>query len=159
MTALLEHLRGQLASARRLLAIVLAQADSIRSQDAEGVLARLADVQTELAARQRLELERDQILRTTAARLGIPETDVDLEAVLTGAPPHDANTARELSAELKGVLGEVSRVHEQNRILIRQELAFLGHLLRVLSGAPQTGYSPSGWVPTPQPVMTIDARA
>jgi FlgN protein len=159
MTAIIEHLRGQLSSARRLLQIVLAQADSIRAQDAEGVLARLADVQTELATRHRLEAERDQILRSTAARLGIPASEVDLEAVLAGGLPAEANVARELSAELRGVLGEVTRIHEQNRVLIRQELAFLGHLLRVMSGAPQSGYSPSGWVSTPQPVMTVDARA
>ncbi len=159
MTAVLEHLQEQLASARRLLAIVLSQTESIRAQDTEGVLARLADVQAELNVRQRLEATRDDILRSTGARLGIAAAEVDLDAVLMGAPPALADLARELSVELRGVLGEVSRVHEQNRVLIRQELAFLGHLLRVLSGAPQSGYSPSGWVTPPQPVMTVDARA
>jgi hypothetical protein len=42
---LLEHLERQLASARRLLQIVLAQGEAIRLQDVETVLARLGDVQ------------------------------------------------------------------------------------------------------------------
>ena len=33
-------------------------------------------------------------------------------------------------------------MHAQNRILIRQELAFLDHLMRLMSGVPQAGYSP-----------------
>ena len=46
-----------------------------------------------------------------------------------------------LSAELKGLVTETSRVHDQNRLLVRQELSFLDHLMRVLSGTPQSGYS------------------
>ena len=36
-------------------------------------------------------------------------------------------------------------------MLLRQELAFLDHLMRVLSGTPQGGYSPTGWLGTPHP--------
>jgi hypothetical protein len=153
------HLERQVASSRRLLGIVLAQADAIRSQDVEGVLARLADVQGELAVRQRLELERDSILHVAAARLGIDPSHVDLEGVLAGCPTHEADQARALSAELRGLLLETQRTHDQNRVLIRQELSFLSHLMSILSGAPRAGYSPDGWTAAPQPARTVDARA
>jgi hypothetical protein len=53
----------------------------------------------------------------------------------------------------------VARVHAQNRILIRQELSFLDHLMRVLSGMPQAGYSPIGNTAAPQPANLVDTRA
>ena len=59
---LLDHLEQQLASARRLLQIVLAQSEAIREQDVETVLARLGDVQTEMVKRVQLERERDGLL-------------------------------------------------------------------------------------------------
>lgn len=159
MTAIVPHLQRQLESARRLLGIVLAQSAAIKAQDAEGVLARLADLQTELAIHRDLERERDEIIRQTSARLGIEADEVNLEAVLVGMAPEEAERARALSAELRGVLEQAGRTHEQNRVLVRQELAFLAHLMRVLSGRPQGGYSPSGWMATPPVVRTVDARA
>jgi len=159
VTGLVAHLEQQVASARRLLRIVLAQGDAIRAQDTEGVLALLADIQTELNTRDRLELERDAILRAAGTRLGIAVDDVDLDAVLAVAPPHEAAPARALSSELRGILQEVERTHDTNRVLIRQELSFLAHLMRVLSGAPSGGYSATGWTAAPQAVRTVDARA
>jgi hypothetical protein len=159
VTGLVAHLEQQVASARRLLRIVLAQGDAIRAQDTEGVLALLADVQTELTTRDRLELERDAILRTAGARLGVPVDQVDLEAVLAVAPAHEATPARTLSAELRGLLQEVERTHDTNRVLIRQELSFLAHLTRVLSGTPSAGYSATGWTAAPQAARAVDARA
>jgi hypothetical protein len=159
VTPLLPHLENQLESARRLLGLVLAQRDAIKSQDVETLLARLADVQGELAVRQRLEVERDAILREAGVRLGLDPDRVDLDAIVADISPDEAARARALSAELKGVLREVGRVHDQNRVLIAQELSFLGHLMRILSGAPQAGYSPDGWLPNPQPAATVDARA
>jgi hypothetical protein len=79
--------------------------------------------------------------------------------VLAGSPADEAAHARLLSAELRGVLGEVSRTHDANRVLIRQELSFLDHLIRVMSGAPQAGYSQSGWTAPPPRPRTVDARA
>jgi hypothetical protein len=159
MTPVLPHLERQLESARRLLGLVLAQREAIRDQDVETLLARLADVQAELAVRNGLELERDAILRETGTRFAVSPEQVDLDAILADRPADEQAHARALSAELRGVLGEVGRVHEQNRVLIGQELSFLGHLMRLLSGAPQAGYSPGGWLPTPQPAATVDARA
>ena len=159
MTALLEHLRTQVASAQRLLMVLLAQRDCIKRQDAEGVLARLGDVQAELAVRERIERERDELLRSTAARIGVAPEAVHLDDILTGLPERDAYEARTLSAELKGLLAEISLVHQQNRVLIRQELSFLDHLLRVLSGAPQGGYSSAGgFASAAQRYATVDAR-
>ena len=47
-------------------------------------------------------------------------------------PQPTRERARELSAELRGLLAEIERVHDQNRILIRQELSFLDHLMRLM---------------------------
>jgi len=157
---LIEHLERQLTSSRRLLGIVLAQGDAIKVQDVEAVLARLADVQAEMVKRAQIERERDLLLQKAAATLGVPVADVTLESILVLVPLGEANQARELSAELRGLLAEIARVHAQNRVLIRQELAFLDHLMRVLTGVPAAGYSPFGEGGTsPQPNNLVDMRA
>jgi flagellar biosynthesis/type III secretory pathway chaperone len=156
---LLDHLDQQLASARRLLQIVLAQGEAIREQDVETVLARLGDVQAEMVKRVQLERERDALLARAAAELSISPDDVTLDALLAHLGQHEADRARQVSAELRGTLSEVARVHAQNRILIRQELSFLDHLMRVLSGMPQAGYSPVGNTAAPQPANLVDTRA
>jgi hypothetical protein len=159
VTRLLEHLQRQLESSRRLLEIVLNQRDSIRKQDVESVLASLTDVQSEMSYRARLEAERDLILREVAAKTGSAPETLDLDAVLAGAPEPEAAQARALSAELRGLLGEIGRIHDQNRVLLRQELTFLDHLMRVMSGTPQAGYSPSGWTTARPTATVVDARA
>jgi hypothetical protein len=159
MSALLAHLERQLQSSRRLLEIVLRQNAAIRRQDVEAVLASLADVQAEMAHRARLETERETILRTAAVERGVETGAIDLDALLVDAPGAEARQARALSSELFGLVTEVGRVHEQNRVLLRQELTFLDHLMRVLSGTPQGGYSPVGMVATSAAVATVDARA
>lgn len=158
---LLEHLDRQLTSSRRLLGIVLAQGDAIKVQDVEAVLARLADVQAEMVKRAQIERERDVLLQHAATALGMPVADVTLESILVLVPQDEADHARELSAELRGLLAEIARVHAQNRVLIRQELAFLDHLMRVLTGVPQAGYSPFGdGTPSgPQSNNLVDMRA
>jgi FlgN protein len=155
---LIDHLQRQLESSRRLLEIVLGQGAAIRRQDVETVLASLADVQAEMAYRARLEVERETLLRAAAAERGVAPETIDLEALLRGMPPAEAARARALSSELLGLVTEIGRIHEQNRILLRQELTFLDHLMRVLSGTPQAGYSPGGWTTTPHTVNVVDAR-
>ena len=159
MNGLLEHIDRQIVSSQRLLQSVLAQRDAIRRQDTEALLARLGDIQTEMANRIQLERERDMLLTAAAQRLGVSSEAIDLEAILALVDPAEAERARAKSAELRGLIAEIGRVHGQNRVLLRQELSFLDHLLRVLSGQPQGGYTPGGWSQTPQTVQTIDARA
>jgi hypothetical protein len=160
MIALLEHLDGQIRSSRRLLQVLLAQTDSIRRQDVEGVLARLTDVQVELVERDRLERDRDELLREAGAHLNMQPDELTLEDVLATVPGEIAGPARAKSAELKGLLSEVERVHSQNRLLIRQELSFLDHLMRLLSGAPQGGYTAAGYGSSTAPVLTsVNVRA
>jgi FlgN protein len=158
VTDLLAHLARQVGSARKLLGIVLSQNEAIRRQDVESLLARLADVQLEMRTREQLERERDTLLAIAAGRLGVPADDVDLDAIVSLMPPSEADIARRASAELRGLLEEIKRVHTTNRVLIRQELAFLDHLMRVLSGTPDAGYSPTGWTRAPQPGNAVDAR-
>jgi hypothetical protein len=147
-------------SSQRLLQLVLAQSEAIKRQDSEGVLATLGDLQAEMGHRHQLELERDQILRRAGAQLGIPQGEVTLERILPLVPAAEAARARAASAELKGLVNEVGRIHAQNTILIRQELSFLDHLMRVLSGTPQGGYTPIGASLAGPPVANaVDARA
>lgn len=159
MTQLIEHMQRQLESSRRLLEIVLLQNGAIRRQDVESVLASLADLQAEMGYRARLETERGNILASAATRYGVAPDAVDLEMILRDAPASEAAAARALSAELLGLITETGRLHDQNRILLRQELSFLDHLMRVLSNTPQAGYSPAGWSPTPQSSTVVNARA
>jgi hypothetical protein len=158
VTELLDHLSRQVESARRLLGIVLAQSEAIKRQDVELLLARLADVQLEMRARERLEHERDTIIGVAAAQLGVPRDDINIDAILALIPTVDASQAHALSAELRGLLTEIGQVHSVNRVLIRQELSFLDHLMRVLSGVPQGGYSPAGWTSAPQASNVVNAR-
>ena len=159
MSALTEHLERQIASSRRLLEIVLDQSAAIRRQDVATVLASLSDVQAEMAYRAQLETERARLLASVAQRSGIAADEVDLESMLVGVPPAEAAQTRALSAELVGLVKEIGRVHDQNRVLLRQELSFLDHLMRALSGTPQGAYSPGGWTAAHSPMSTVDARA
>jgi FlgN protein len=159
VSALLDHLERQLESSRRLLAIVLSQGAAIRRRDVETVLASLGDVQAEMNYRGRLETERESLLRSAATTRGVAPETLDLEAMLVGVPEPEANEARIRSAELVGLVTETGRIHEQNRLLLRQELTFLDHLMRVLSGTPQAGYSPTGWVASQSSMNAVDARA
>jgi len=87
---LLAHLDAQLASARRLLALVLEQGGAIRSRDVDGVLGKLAEIQTEMGRRGRLEQERTTLLQDAGVLLGVPAPQVTLErlcALITAEAP------------------------------------------------------------------------
>jgi hypothetical protein len=140
----LVHLEAQIDSARRLLGSILGQGTAIRERDVDTVLARLADIKTEMDLRGRLEGERTDLLVRAGAQLGVPAPAVTLEAMTGLMSPNVATHARERSAELRGLLDEVSREHGINRALMRQELSFLDHLVRMLAREPDTGYRPGG---------------
>ena len=59
-------------------------------------------------------------------------------------PEADADRALRLSSELKGLLAEIAREHGINRALMRQELAFLDHLVRLIGQQPEGGYAAHG---------------
>jgi hypothetical protein len=140
---LLAHLDVQLASAGRLLGLVLEQGAAIRERDVEGVLARLGDLQTEMGRRGVLEQDRSALLQRAGAALSVPATHVTLERLCMLITPAGAGAARERSAELRGMLAEIAREHGINRALMRQELAFLAHLTRLVGSEPEGGYRPS----------------
>jgi hypothetical protein len=140
---IIRHLDAQLASARRLFDYVLRQGKAIRSQDVDSVLARLSDIQTEMELRSGLESERSALLATAGVELGVPGPTVTLDAICELMTADQASRARERSAELRGLLSEIQREHTINRALMRQELAFLDHLTRLLAGATDLGYAPT----------------
>ena len=138
------HLDTQIASAGRLLALVLEQGAAVRRKDVEGVLARLAGIQTEMGRRGQLESERMRLLTSAGQALGLPPSQVTLESLCTLVTPGAAQLARTRSAELRGLLGEIAREHGINRALMRQELAFLSHLVRLVGNEHEGGYRPAG---------------
>ena len=145
----LSHLDDQLASARRLLDAVLRQGAATRRQDVDAVLGCLTEIQGEMERRGRLEQVRTSVLTRAASELGMAAHLVTLDALATLMSPAEGETARRRSAELRGLLAEVQREHVINRALMRQELAFLEHLTRLLGAEEDTGYGPAGTLNSP----------
>ncbi len=143
-TAVLGHLADQLDSSRRLLDAVLRQGAATRRQDVEGVLSCLTEIQGEMDRRGRLETERAQLLVRAAGMLGRQAHEVTLDSLASLMDPAEATVARERSAELRGLLSEIQREHVVNRALMRQELAFLDHLVRLVGAEEEPGYRPPG---------------
>ncbi len=137
--AVARHLDLQIASARRLLDLVLRQGAAIRERDVEAVLARLADIQVEMAARESLERERTELIRRAAVRLEVEPVAVSLPALASLAAPAEQERLLTRSAELRGLLAEIAREHGINRALMRQELTFLDHLLRISGEETEPG--------------------
>ena len=155
----LAHLEAQIESAQRLLGSILTQGAAIRERDVEGVLARLGDIKTEMDLRARLESERTDLLVRSGTQLGVPAAAVTLEAMTSLMSDSVSALARERSATLRGLLDEVVREHGINRALMRQELSFLDHLVRLLGQEPETGYRPGGPAPTPQSHNVLNLHA
>jgi hypothetical protein len=165
---LLAHLDVQLASARKLLGLILAQGAAIRVRDVEGVLAQLSEVQAEMGRRGVLETDRAGLLQRAGMALGIPAAHVTLERLCALVTPGAAQAARDRSAELRGLLAEIAREHGINRALMRQELAFLSHLTRLVGHEAEAGYaaptaagqSPAAPAPGARPVhQVLDLQA
>ena len=138
---LVAHLDAQIASAQRLLDAVLRQGQAIRGRQVEDVLGRLSDIQAEMGRRAAMEAQRSAILTAAGSALGIPPHTVTLDALSALLAPAHAAAAAERSAPLRGLLAEIAREHAINRALMRQELAFLDHLMRELGAEPDTGYA------------------
>jgi hypothetical protein len=133
------HLELQIGSAQRLLDLVLRQGAAIREREVETVLARLADIQVEMAAREALEREREELIGRAATRLGIGADEVSLAALGRLASPPEQESLLARSATLRGLLAEIAREHGINRALMRQELTFLDHLIRISGENPEPG--------------------
>ena len=140
--SVLAHLDAQLVSGRHLLDLVLKQAAAVRARDPEGVLACLASIQGEMERRGKLESDRTRLLQHAAVHADVPAHEVDVELLASLIPEHQAAAARSRSAELRGLLAEIAREHLVNRALMRQELAFLDHLTRLIGSEEPAGYRP-----------------
>jgi hypothetical protein len=141
---LLVHLDTQINSARHLLKLVLAQGAAIRQRDTDAVLARLADIQSEMVRRGALEQERASLLQRAGAALGVPATQVTLERLCALVTPGAAAGGVQGSADLRGLRSEIAREAGIKRALMRQELTFLSHLTRLIGQEPQAGYGRPG---------------
>ena len=141
--SVLAHLDAQLVSARRLLDLVLRQSAAVRARDPEVVLACLAEIQGEMERRGKLERDRAQLLQHAAVHANVPAHEVDVEVLAGLMGEHQGAAARARSAELRGLLAEIAREHLVNRALMRQELAFLDHLTRLIGSDAAPGYRPA----------------
>jgi hypothetical protein len=99
----------------------------------------MSEIQGEMTGRATLEGDRSELLARAGGALGIPGAAVTLELMTGLMSESDAGAARALSAELRGLLAEIAREHKLNRALMRQELAFLEHLTRLIGGSGDTG--------------------
>jgi FlgN protein len=131
-TALIAHLDAQLRSADRMLELVLEQGRAIRARDVQRVLEIVGMLQAETDARASLEGDRTALLTVAGQSLGVHGSAITLDAFCSLLDPPTATEAKERSNRLKGVLREVRDEHLVARALMRQELAFVDHLVRIL---------------------------
>ncbi|MGH2872998.1 MAG: flagellar export chaperone FlgN [Solirubrobacteraceae bacterium] len=143
-TDVLAHLDGQLASARRLLQIVLHQGAAIRRRDVKHVVTQTGLLQVELQRRAVIERDRARLLERAGVALGIAPGAVTIGLLDAVMDPQRAQLAHARSAELRGLLEQVQREHHVNRVLMSQELAFLDHLLRLADVDRNLGYDSGG---------------
>ncbi len=130
--ALLTHLDDQLRSADRMLDLVLRQARAVRTREVETVLALVGQIQAETEARGRLEADRTALLTKAGQALGVHGSAITIDAFCSLLDPATAFEAKERSDRLRGVLREVRDEHLVVRALMRQELAFVDHLVRLM---------------------------
>jgi hypothetical protein len=140
----LAHLDAQIASARGLLVLVLEQGSAIRARDVQSVVRLTGILRGEMGRRQMLEEQRSQLLTRSGERLGVAAESVTLELLCTLMGGAEAERARALSAELRGLLHELAREHTTNRTLMQIELGFLDHLMGVLALDGVNGYDTHG---------------
>jgi flagellar biosynthesis/type III secretory pathway chaperone len=141
---LLAHLDAQVASAERLLDVVLAQGTAIRVRDVDGVVRQVAAFQAELERRTRVEDDRGRLLARAGAALGMAPGAVTLTQLTARMTPDEAERAHRRSAELQRLLAQLQHEHACNQALMRQELAFLDHLLRLVDPSAPVAYAAGG---------------
>jgi FlgN protein len=140
----LGHLDAQIESARSLLEVVLEQGAAIRARDVQTVVRLAGILRGEMGRRQLLEEERSHLLARSGERLGVPAESVTLALLTTLMDATAAERANARSAELRGLLHELQRVHSCNRALMQIELGFLDHLMGMLALDGVNGYDTHG---------------
>lgn len=168
-TALIAHLDAQLRAADRMLELVLEQGRAIRARDVQKVLEIVGMIQAETDARGKLEMYRTQLLTAAGSALGVHGSAITIDAFCSLLDPATAREAKERSERLRGLLREVRDEHLVNRAMMRQELAFVDHLVRILGAGDEHGTSgaytrpadasrPQA-APTPQTHRLLDLQA
>lgn len=140
----LAHLEAQIASAQRLLEVVLEQGQAIRARDVHTVVRLAGLMHGEMTRRAQIEQERSRLLSLSGALLGIAPETVTLTRLGTLMDPSSAELASARSAHLRGLLHELQREHACNRALMRLELSFLDHLMTSLALDGASSYDPRG---------------
>jgi hypothetical protein len=145
----LAHLDAQIASAQRLLEVVLEQGVAIRARDVHTVVRLAGLMHGEMTRRAHIEQQRAALLARSGLRLRIAPEAVTLTRLATLMQPAQGELALARSAHLRGLLHELQREHACNRALMRLELSFLDHLMTALALDGAHGYDPRGSTTTP----------
>jgi len=140
----LAHLDVQLASARRLLTIVLEQGGAIRARAVHKVVALAGLMQAELERRAAIESERADLLARAGSQLGMEPSEVTLDHLCSVVSDDTVEALRERRASLRDLLREVRREHDTNRGLMSHQLAFLDHLFALADVDHTLGYGSAG---------------
>jgi hypothetical protein len=138
------HLDAQIASAARLLEIVMRQHAAINERDIDAVVHEVSAFQAEFQRRARIEDERSRLLARAGAALNLSPAEVTVTRMTLLMDPQHAHIAQTRSAELQQLLSELTRQHGLNQSLMRQELSFLDHLLNVVEPGAALGYEAGG---------------
>jgi hypothetical protein len=144
---LLAQLAGQIGSVERMLELVVEQGQAIRARDPLKVVQTVGLLQGELAHRDLLERQRQELLERWATLLGVPVGGVTLRLICSQLPAELSARAQRRSAELRGMIAQLEREHAINRALLGVELAFLDHLLSELGDAAPAAYNAAGQPP------------
>jgi len=155
---MIAHLDVQLASARRLLSIVLEQGAAIRARAVHKVVELAGLMQAELERRASIDSERASLLARAGSRLGLEPSEVTLVRMCAIFDGETADALRERSAALRGLLREIRREHDTNRGLMSHQLAFLDHLLALADVDHTLGYGAAGRARKASPKLTTSHR-
>ena len=129
---------------RRLLELVLRQGAAIRARDVDGVLAAAGrDPDRDGPPRRASSRTAPRCSQRAGAALGVAARRGHARALCRAHGAAEAASApASARAELRGLLAEIAREHGINRALMRQELAFLAHLTRLVGGEPEPRLPP-----------------
>ena len=149
---LLVHLDTQIASARRLLGSCSSRARRSAPATSTPCSPASPTSRPRWAAAAASSRTAPGCCSAPASRSASGRRQVTLEGLCALVSPAPPQTARDRSAELRGLLAEIAREHGINRALMRQELAFLAHLTRLIGHEPEAGYgTPRRRGPAPAP--------
>lgn len=96
-------------------------------------------------------VERQRLRRALSTALDLPEEQVNLDQVVAAVSPSDRPTLLALRNRVRGLMGELAKVHQANQLFASYYQDFIQRFLVDLTGGPAVGrrYGPDGACRTP----------